>query len=279
LTALVAAYVQRHTGHETTVIGVPWMGRMGNASARSVATIMNVAPLTLNIDQAEPLNSYFRNATKQLRLARKHGRYRSEQLRRDLGLLGGFRRLHGPLVNILPFDAPYRQSSLEAHQEVLCAGPVEDLNFNFRAQADGSELRLEIEANPKLYGQTELDAHIERLTGFMDRALRAESLATVQTLDPVELRHWVQTVNQPAREVPETTLSALTAASCAEHAQSEALRFGHRSITYQEFNILTHRAATGLRLAGVQTGDIVAVALPRSELMVMSLHAIQKAGA
>src|SRR5690606_36630182 len=36
LTALVATYVQRHTGQDTTVIGVPWMGRMGNASARSV---------------------------------------------------------------------------------------------------------------------------------------------------------------------------------------------------------------------------------------------------
>src|SRR5690606_23406447 len=104
LTALVAAYVQRHTGQDTTVIGVPWMGRMGNAGARSVATIMNVAPVPLDIDQHEALDACFRAASRQLRLARKHGRYRSEQLRRDLGLLGGLRRLHGPLVNILPFD-------------------------------------------------------------------------------------------------------------------------------------------------------------------------------
>lgn len=279
LTALVAAYVQRHTGQDSTVIGVPWMGRMGNASARSVATIMNVAPLRLNIDQSEPLNAFFKATARQLRLARKHGRYRSEQLRRDLGLLGGLRRLHGPLINILPFDAPYRQSGLLARQEVLCAGPVEDLNFNFRAQANGSELRLELEANPKLYQQSELNTHLERLTGFIGRALQSDSLLAVETLGPAELQHWVHTVNQTAHEVPDTTLSDLTAASCAAYADREVLRFGRRSITYREFDLLVHRAATGLRQAGVKSGDIVAVALPRSDFMVMSLHAIMKAAA
>lgn len=279
LTTLIAAYVQRHTGQSTTVIGVPWMGRMGSASARSVATIMNVAPLCLDIDQHEPLNALFQRCAKQLKVARRHGRYRSEQLRRDLGLLGGLRRLHGPMVNILPFDAPYQQANLDARQKVLCAGPVEDLNFNFRAQPDGSDLRLELEGNPKLYRQAELDDHLERLICFMDNALQADSLETVQTLTPAEWQHWVHTVNQTTHDVPETTLSALTAASCAEHASREALRFGQRSLSYREFDALVNRAAAGLRQAGVESGDIVAVALPRSDLMIVVLHAILKAGA
>src|SRR5690606_6264678 len=124
-----------------------------------------------------------------------------------------------------PFDAPYRQAGLQAHQEVLCAGPVEDLNFNFRAQADGSQLRLELEANPKLYQQQELDTHLERVIGFIDRALQAESLATVQTMGALEWQHWVHGVNQTAHDVPDTTLSALTQASCAAHAERVALRF------------------------------------------------------
>ena len=279
LTGLVAAYVQRHTGQGATVIGVPWMGRMGNASARSVATIMNVAPLSLDIDQRRPLNDLFRHCAKQLRAARKHGRYRSEQLRRDLGLLGGLRRLYGPLVNILPFDASYRQAGLNAHQEVLCAGPVEDLNFNFRARPDGSGLRLELEANPDLYSQAELETHLERVICFLDAALQAESLQTVQTLGPAEWHHWVHTVNQTAHPVPDTTLCALIEASSAAHADREALRFGDRSLSYREFDALVDRAAAALRRAGVRTGDIVAVALPRSDFMVMCLHAILKAGA
>ncbi|WP_188074640.1 non-ribosomal peptide synthetase [Pusillimonas sp. ANT_WB101] len=279
LTALIAAYVQRHTGQDTSIIGVPWMGRMGNASARSVATIMNVAPLCLHIDQQQPLNTLFQNCARQLRSARRHGRYRSEQLRRDLGLLGGMRRLHGPLVNILPFDAAYQQSNLNAHQEVLCAGPVEDLNFNFRAQPDGSGLRLELEANPNLYSQAQLNAHLDRVISFMNAALHAETLQAVQTLCSPEWQHWVHTVNKTAHSVPETTLSALTAASCATHAEREALQFCQQSLSYREFDEQVGRAATGLRQAGVRTGDIVAVALPRNEHMVMSLHAILKAGA
>lgn len=279
LTSLVAAYVQRHTGQDTSIIGVPWMGRMGNASARSVATIMNVAPLSLHIDQRQPLNTLFQTCARQLRSARRHGRYRSEQLRRDLGLLGGLRRLYGPMVNILPFDAAYQQSNLNARQEVLCAGPVEDLNFNFRAQPDGSGLRLELEANPNLYSQAELNAHLDRAICFLSKALHADTLETVQTLGEAEWQHWVHTVNQTAHPVSKTTLSDLTAISCATHAMREALRFGQRSLSYREFDEQVGRAAAGLRQAGVQTGDIVAVALPRSEHMVISLHAILKAGA
>lgn len=279
LTTLIAAYVQRHTGQDTSVIGVPWMGRMGNAGARSVATIMNVAPLCLDIDQSQPLNSLFLDCARQLRSARRHGRYRSEQLRRDLGLLGGLRRLHGPLVNILPFDASYQQSHLNAHQEVLCAGPVEDLNFNFRAQPDGAGLRLELEANPTLYTQAGLDAHLDRVITFISEALNAETLKHVQTLTPAEWRHWVHTVNQTAHPVPETTLTALVTAGCVEHAEREALRCGETSLSYRQFDEQVSRAATGLRQAGVQNGDIVAVALPRSGRMVMSLHAILNAGA
>ncbi|NYT23912.1 amino acid adenylation domain-containing protein [Alcaligenaceae bacterium] len=279
LTTLVAAYVQRHTGQNPAVIGVPWMGRMGSASAFSVATIMNVTPLCLDIDERQPLDALFRSCSKQLRAARRHGRYRSEQLRRDLGLLGGLRRLHGPLVNILPFDAHYTQSSLNASQEVLCAGPVEDLNFNFRAAPDGSGLRLELEANPDLYSQARLDVHLDRVIRFLDAALRAESLADVQTLAPDELRQWVHEVNRTARELPDTTLAALVSGSCARYAGRKALRFGPRDISYEVFDALVDRAAAGLRLAGVRNGDIVAVALPRSEHMVMSLHAILRAGA
>src|SRR5690606_2428568 len=124
LTALTAAYIHRHTRQDTCTVGVPYMGRLGNISARAVATVMNVAPLPLHIAETEPLEQYLIDSTKALRKARRHGRYRSEQLRRDLGLLGGMRRLHGPIINVLPFDAPYEQAGLDASQTVLCAGPV-----------------------------------------------------------------------------------------------------------------------------------------------------------
>lgn len=279
LTCIVAAYVQRHTGQREVVIGVPWMGRMGNVSARSVATVMNIAPLRMQIDQAQALDALIKTCSGQLMVARRHGRYRSEQLRRDLGLLGGLRRLHGPLINILPFDAAYERSSLDAHQEVLCAGPVEDLNFNFRAAPDGGSLRLEIEANPRLYTEADVNAHMDRLIHFLGTALNHDTLLDVQTLTPVEFHHWVHTVNQTAHPVPDSTLDVMTAAACAQCPQNEALRFRGKTIAFQQFDALVTNAARHLRHSGVKAGDIVAVALPRSDELVLSLHAIIRAGA
>lgn len=279
LTCLISAYVQRHTAQPSVVMGVPWMGRMGNVSARSVATIMNVIPLRLEIDEREPLDALIQTCSRQLMKSRRHGRYRGEQLRRDLGLLDGLRRLHSPLINILPFDAAYERSRLQARQRVLCAGPVEDLNFNVRAAQDGGMLRLEIEANPKLYRQQDLDAHLVRLADFLQRALLADTLGEVQTLGPHEYRHWVHEVNQTQHEVPETTLDALVAATCARHPEQPALIFGQQQLSYAAFDTQVARVAAHLRSAGVHRGDIVAVALPRSDRMVVCLHAILRAGA
>src|SRR5690606_4005189 len=127
LTALGAVYVARHLGPSACVTGVPAMGRLGSKSARAVATVMNVLPWAWQADEDAPLAEVLRDAARALRAQRRHGRYRAEHLRRDLALPGGLPRLHGPILNVLPFDAPYAAAGLDASQTVLCTGPVEDL--------------------------------------------------------------------------------------------------------------------------------------------------------
>lgn len=278
-TALAAAYIQRHVGQSPVVAGVPWMGRLGSAGARSVATVMNVVPLVIDIDQDAPLTDIIIEVSKALRQARRHGRYRSEQMRRDLGMAGGQGRVHGPLINILPFDAPYAQAGIDAQQEVFSTGPVDDFNFNVRAAPDSADMRIEIEANPKLYTQAEIEAHLARFIHFMEAALCAASLRPVQTLHGEEFRHWVHGVNDTAREIPDTTLVELVAQTCTRTPHAEALRMRDEIITYGRFGSSVNRAAQRLLQAGALHASTVAVALPRSPAMVMTLHAIQRAGA
>jgi len=76
-------------------------------------------------------------------------RYRGEQLRRDLGLVGGQRRLHGPLVNVQPFYRPPQMAGLTVTLDVLATGPVDDATLGFRGNLNDM-LDLEIEANPAL---------------------------------------------------------------------------------------------------------------------------------
>ena len=123
LNALTGAYLARWTGNEA-VIGLPFMARIGRKIARLPCMAMNVLPHRIHPDEGAPLPDWLRDQAALMREARKYGLYRSEYLRRDLGLIGGSRRLYGPLVNVQPFDRPPVFPGLQVGLHILGAGAV-----------------------------------------------------------------------------------------------------------------------------------------------------------
>jgi len=285
LLTLCAAYVARHiprqSGQEQRVVlGVPYMGRMGSIAARVPAMVMNIMPVPVVVDESMPMDDLYKTAARTLRAARRHGRYRSEQLRRDLGLLGGSRRLHGPLVNVLPFlSDEHAFPGVRANTQVLCAGPVDDLTITWRADAAGRNLCLIVEANPALYSSAQVQAHAQRLHTFVQRALVATSLRTVPTLTPEEHQRWVVQVNDTATPLAPSTLVAHLEAAMRLHAQNPALQYADQTLTYAQLDRASARLARRLHDHGVRRGDIVALALPRSVALIVALLAVQRAGA
>lgn len=279
LTLLTAAYIARHTGQYKTRVGVPYMGRMGNKSALSIATVMNVAPLQLEINEKITLSEFLQQGSRTLMLTRRHGRYRSEQLRRDLGLLSGMRRLYGPLINILPFDTPYDSHGINATSHVLCAGPVEDLNFSFRSSSEATGMRLEIEANPALYQSAELSGHTERLLHFIQCAFTASTLAEIPTVTDAEFQRYVFDLNATNHPIPSLSLSELCQNTALEFADQKAISDASLHYNYQQYQAYVDNLALRLEAAGIKAGDRIAVALPRSAERVMLLHAIMRAQA
>ncbi len=279
LAALVAAYLRRHAGTPEVSLGMTFMGRLGSAAARVPCMWMNVLPLRLAPDENAPLATLYAEASKALVKGRRHGRYRGEQLRRDLGLLGAGRRLYGPLVNLLPFENPPEFSGLDVRQHVLGTGPVDDITLTFRGGPDASALRLEIEANPGLYDAADVAAHAARLPAFIRAALRAETLAEVPTATPEESRWLVEALNATTHHVPDTTLAALIGSRMVAHPEAPALEFNGAVLRYGELDARTAALAAALRARGVGRGSIVAVALERSFELVIALLAVIRAGA
>ncbi|MCS0504911.1 amino acid adenylation domain-containing protein [Ancylobacter mangrovi] len=278
VTALTAAYLQRHMATPEVVIGVPFMARLGSGAARVAAMLMNVLPLRVAAPDGAPLDDFLGAVAKSLVRARRHGRYRSEQLRRDLKLIGGQRRLHGPLVNLLPFDETPRFEGLESRLEVLSTGPVEDITFTFRLHGtDG--LRLEVDANPELYPEIEVEAHAARLKAFIERAVVAASPDDVPLATPDEAYRHIVTLNATAHPVPDATLSALIARALAATPEAPALRFAGRTLSYGELDVRSAALAHDLARRGIGRGDIVAVALPRSVELIVALIGVLRAGA
>ncbi|WP_395670941.1 amino acid adenylation domain-containing protein [Phenylobacterium sp.] len=277
LTAVTAAYIRRFSGAEEAVVGAPYMGRLGSASARVPAMVMNVPPLRLAPDEAAPLDEALVQASRALAKLRRHGRYRAEQLRRDVGRLGGTRRLYGPLINVLPFDQPPRFQGLDAAVHVLSTGPVDDISFTFRGDA-APALTLEVDSNPDLYDAEETAAHGERLAVFLDAALDAATLADIPIATPAEAARELEVFNATAHPVLDVTLAALLERTMRTSPDAPALTFGRQTLTYADLDRRTAALASALAARGVGPETLVAVALPRSLELVIGLVAILRAG-
>jgi len=278
LVVLAGAYLQRHIGRES-IVGVPAMLRLGSVTARVPAMVMNVLPIRVQADEAQPVVTVLQTLAGQMKEARKHGRYRSEQLRRDLGLLSDQRRLYGVLVNVLPFDAAPDLPGLSTDLHVLGTGPVDDLTITFRADPTGAGLSLEMDGNPRLYSPSDLAAHGARLAAFLDHALRASTLAEVPTVTADEHQRWIHRVNETRHPVIDATLTQLIEASMARTPSAIAVVDGAASLTYTELAARTATWAKRLSQAGVSRGDFVAVLVPRSLELEVALVAILRAGA
>jgi enterobactin synthetase component F len=276
-TALLGAYVRRLTGEAETTIGVAFMNRFGSAAARVPATLMNVLPLRIGFDESETLRDNVESLD--LVALRRHGRYRGEQIRRDLGRVGAARRLHGPIVNIQPYHALPVFPGLVADLHLLGTGPVDDITFDLRGDPAAGALRLMVEANPNLHSAEETVAHARRAAAFIAAALEAGSLAEVATATPAEAQRFVFSVNDTAHAVPDTTLAALIATTLRARPDAEALVFEGQSLRHAELDRRSAALAGALAARGIGPGDLVAVALDRSVELIVALLGVIRSGA
>ncbi len=174
--ALAGAYLARRSGGEA-MIGLPYPARIGERMAAAPCTIANVLPHYLQLDENAPLPDWLAAQSARMAQGRHHGRYRSELLRRELGLTGRA-RLYGPVVKVQQFEKPPEFPGIDCRLHVLGTGAVEDLTLTFRGEPP-SGMVFDLDGNPALYSAEELQDHGDRIEAFLAAALQADRLARV----------------------------------------------------------------------------------------------------
>ncbi|OKA96344.1 amonabactin biosynthesis non-ribosomal peptide synthetase AmoF [Aeromonas salmonicida] len=269
LLAGLSAQLSLASGQQQTLLGLMMMNRIGSASLTVPCMQMNITPLALALGEELDLAGAAGAVAKAKRGVRKHQHYRYELLRRDLGLVGGDKRLFGPLVNIMPFDHARRFGPLSAHILNISAGPVEDLTIEVQVGADGQP-RLDLDANPGCYQQQDLATIADTLFALLGR-LKADWLA--------EQRQGAM-ITAPAHEV--IKVRPVLDALCHFAAQTPnkiALIQGEASVSYEALLARCEQMAAALQASGVQPGDRVGVMLARSPLAIFTQLAVLLAGA
>nr|APD71538.1 non-ribosomal peptide synthetase 9 [Streptomyces sp.] len=277
LLAVTAAQLHRMTGAPEIVLSLPAMGRLGSVSLRVPCMVRNILPLRVTVSASDSLRDLAPRISRELRAGLPHQRYRYEQLRRDLRLLGGQRRLSGPGVNIMPFAYDLRFAGHRSTVHNVSAGPVDDLSVNVYDRSEGAGLRIAVDANPDLYTEADVAALQEGLLSLLeeavadpDRALGepcAREAVPVPVLDGGPLPG-------PARPV-----LGLIADHAARRGGAVAVEHDGRGITYARLYGSAREVARRLAARQVGRGDLVAVALPRGIEAVTAILGVLLSGA
>jgi enterobactin synthetase component F len=281
LISLIVAYYQRATGAEDLVVGMPVSGRMKSELRRSVSVSANVVPIRIRFTPKTTAVELIRQVSQVVRQALRHRQYRYEDLRRDLRLLGQNQNLAWLGVNIEPFDYRLSFNGATGSSHNLSNSSAEDLMIFVYDRGTETGLRFDLDGNPALYGEAELDEHRRRLSLLAEEVLAhpEASLRSLDILGKAERQRLLAEWNRTKGPVPENCVPALVARCAAANPDAPAVVYEDKAVRYRELHERGVDQARQLIAQGVRPGDIVAVALPRSEKLLVVLLGIMRSGA
>ncbi len=256
--ALVYTVIFEKTGASEIVLGMPIMGRMGSPALRIPAMVMNIIPLRLNIAKSNNFSELVLSVSALLKETRPHQKYRYEQLRRDLKIMGGGKRLYGPVVNIMPFERNLTFGETKASIQNLSAGPVEDISFGFVLLDDGG-LHFELDANPARYGTQDLD---QLQSHFFSILRHIQSNGDYQPTINVKNFSWLEGAEL---NLQQETLTDFLIEKAKLFPEAIAVVDGDRQLTYGQLFYRAGQYAAALSNKGLQKNHLVALAIGRSE--------------
>ncbi|WP_426983329.1 amino acid adenylation domain-containing protein [Bacillus cabrialesii] len=279
--AVSAVYVHRMTGSEDVVLGLPMMGRIGSASLNVPAMVMNLLPLRLSVSTSMSFSELIQQISREIRSIRLHHKYRHEELRRDLKLIGENHRLFGPQINLMPFDYGLDFAGARGTTHNLSAGPVDDLSINVYDRTDGSGLRIDVDANPEVYSESDIKLHQQRILQLLQMASAGEDMliGQMELLLPQEKEQVIREWNETAKSEELLSIQNLFEKQAILTPERIALICDDDRVNYQKLNEKANRLAHLLIEKGLGPEQFVALSLPRSPEMVVSMLAVLKTGA
>lgn len=277
--ALVSLWLSRLSGQTDFTAGFIFMRRMGSAAASTSGALINVLPMQVQVAPQTTMAELAHGIAAELKRLRKHQRYNAEQIQRDLGRIGDAEPLYGAVLNLKLFDLELDLDGVCGVTHTLASGPVRDMEIALLINPCG-DVSLELLANAERYDDAIVTRHLRRLSLLLEQfganpQLSCEAASLLDLDDQALLAH----VNDTTQPLTEDTLVSLMAAQALLTPHAPALSDERFHFDYRQVREQVQALAQRLVVQGVQPGDIVAVALPRSVFLSLALMAILEVGA
>lgn len=279
--AAMALYIYRMTGSRDITLGIPMMNRLQSASINIPCTKMNILPLYVQIKPETAFIDIVRHVSRELRENSRHQRYRQEQLQRDLRKIGNGKQLFGPQVNVMPFSYNPVFGATKAATFKLSTGPVEDLTLNIYDQGNHNGIAIDLEGNAAKYTREELKLHCDRFLHLLQKLAKMsvdEPIGKISILLPEESEKVLNTWNNHAAPIEKHDPVSLFRHQVLSSPERVAVMCNDTVLSYKQLDEQSNRLAHVLRKRGVGPEKFAAIALERSENLLVSILAIWKTG-
>jgi len=273
------------SGQQDVVFGTVLLGRMqGGAGAdRALGMFINTLPLRVSLG-AVGVQAGVRATHARLAQLLGHEHASLSLAQRCSGVPGSL-PLFSTLLNYrhsAPGDAPGARPFAAAGIEILSSEERSNYPLVLNVDDLGTGFALTVQ------GKASLD--VQRVAGYMLTALRhlvsalqqapTTPLAAVSIVPPAERQQLLVDFNATARDYPaHLSVHQLFEAQALAHPEAVAAVQGRLSLSYRDLNRRANRLAHHLLNQGVQPGESVAIALPRSLDLLICQLAILKCAA
>lgn len=282
VTTLLSAFevfLHVQTGQEDIVLGLPSADQAASGKTQMIGHCVNLLPLRSKLDLDLSFTDYLKQRKSQLFDAYEHQQFSFGQLLQKLSIARDPSRV--PLVPVV-FNIDMGMSSAVSFlglEYELKSNPRAYEPFEIFLNATGSEddLVLEWSYNTSLFKRETIE---KMMVSFLDllRYVIASPNEKLQNAFKVDLSAY-DSLNDTKINYPKLPLHQLIAQQSQTYAENQALKFGTTEITYKDLNKQINQLANCLAEQGVKPGAVIAVALPRSIELVISLLAIMQCGA
>ena len=268
--AATAYVVSRYTNNREVYLCTVSSGRSNLKIADTVGMFVNTLALGLNIDDIS-VGEYLKNTCDTFDETLRHEDYPFARIATDYGFRPAIAYAYqvGVLASYTVGGQPVGQELLELN--------VPKFPINIKIESRG----VVVQYDNAVYSQRLADALAESIVAVVERMMaqpegKIRQLSIVSKHQEEELSQLRQTATGDA---PFKFFHACISHFAQTQPDHEALVAIDAKYTYKEMDDVTNRIAAALRQKGVKERDRVALLLPRTSRLILSLFGVLKAGA
>jgi amino acid adenylation domain-containing protein len=286
VTTLLAAFeifLQRLTGQEEIILGLPTAGQSATGNYRLVGHCVNLLALRSYPKGGLSFKSYLKQRTSAILDAYDHQQYTFGSLLKNLNIPRDASRI--PLVPVM-FNIDMGMDddmAFNGLQHQLISNPREYENFEIFVNISGrDELVLEWSYNTQLFTASNIRNMMDDFEFLLKQLANDPDIliGDIPVKNSGELIKQLNVWNDTTSTYPKNkALHQLISERSQEFRDHIAVRFANDAPTYKQLNESANQLAALLINEGVKKGDKVAFAFDRSATLVTVMLGIMKTGA